>query len=325
MTVSDDFIIRPPTLDDLDATVALINACGRADIGVEVFTPSSLRRTWTADEFNLATDAWLIVTSDRQVIAYGEFYDAQPPESYEVSGWVHPDYRGRGLGAHLLRTVEGRARQAMLKAPPDVRISLSQGTYAANAGARALLEQMGYRNVRRWQRMSIDMDSPPPAPRLPDGITIRTFDRGREDRAVHQAYEEAMADEWGHPPLTFDEWQHYKIDAEDNFDPTLWFLATDGAEIAGLAICRWERPGEPDEGHVRDVGVRPAWRRRGIALALLQSVFAEFYRRGKRKVGLGVDATSLTGADRLYTKAGMHVVLESLIYEKELRSGKRET
>jgi ribosomal protein S18 acetylase RimI-like enzyme len=186
------------------------------------------------------------------------------------------------------------------------------------------------------------MDAAPPAPRVPDGILIRAFDMGREDRAVYAAYEEAMADEWGHPPLTYAEWRHFKIDGEDNFDPTLWFLATpaprdrmmprpdsrcgvDGSEIAGLAICRWERPGEPDEGHVRDLGVRPAWRRRGMALALLQHVFAEFYRRGKRKVGLGVDATSRTGADRLYTKVGMRVVSEMVFYEKELRAGRRAT
>jgi hypothetical protein len=38
-------------------------------------------------------------------------------------------------------------------------------------------------------------------------------------------------------------------------------------------------------------------------------------------VGLGVDADSLTGATRLYEKAGMHVVRELATYEKELRAG----
>jgi hypothetical protein len=39
-------------------------------------------------------------------------------------------------------------------------------------------------------------------------------------------------------------------------------------------------------------------------------------------VGLGVDATSLTGATRLYEKAGMHVQRKSVTYEKMLRAGR---
>ncbi|MCJ7700395.1 MAG: GNAT family N-acetyltransferase [Anaerolineales bacterium] len=39
------------------------------------------------------------------------------------------------------------------------------------------------------------------------------------------------------------------------------------------------------------------------------------------KSGLGVDTQNLSGATRLYTKAGMHVTHEFAIYEKELRAG----
>jgi len=40
-------------------------------------------------------------------------------------------------------------------------------------------------------------------------------------------------------------------------------------------------------------------------------------------VGLGVDAQSLTGATRLYEKAGMHSdpARQLVLYEKELRPG----
>jgi len=322
-TRSDELIIRAPAIADLEAVVAMINACTRADVGVDTFTPSSLARVWSAGGFNLQTDAWLAQTGEGQVVGYAEFGDESPPLPYDVSAWVHPDFHRRGIGARLLALVEDRARQAMADAPPGAWVGLLHSVYAANGGARQLLEQRGCVAVRRWLKMLIEMETPPAAPRLPDGITIRAFEPGREDRRVYEAYEEAMADEWGHPPLTYEEWRHYKIDSEQDFDPSLWFLALDGDVIAGLAICRWERPGEPDQGHVRDLGVRPAWRRRGIALALLRHVFGEFYRRGKRKVGLGVDATSLTGADRLYARAGMRPVLEMIIYEKELRAGKR--
>jgi ribosomal protein S18 acetylase RimI-like enzyme len=135
---------------------------------------------------------------------------------------------------------------------------------------------------------------------------------------VYEAFEEAQADEWGHQWLPFDKWHYYFIETEEQFDPALWFLAVDGDQVAGYVIARAERPGDSEEGHIRYVAVRRAWRKRGIALALLRHAFAEFYRRGKRKVGLGVDATSLTGADRLYERAGMRVYQETLIYKKVL-------
>jgi hypothetical protein len=53
----------------------------------------------------------------------------------------------------------------------------------------------------------------------------------------------------------------------------------------------------------------------------LCQAFNEFYRRGKRKVGLGVEAQNLTGALHLYESAGMHVDQVYDTYEKELRAG----
>jgi ribosomal protein S18 acetylase RimI-like enzyme len=75
-------------------------------------------------------------------------------------------------------------------------------------------------------------------------------------------------------------------------------------------------------GYITNVGVRREWRRRRIASALLQAAFAAFYAQGYRRVGLDVDATSLTNATRLYEQAGMRVVRQDDLYEQELRPGK---
>ncbi|MCK7537747.1 MAG: GNAT family N-acetyltransferase [Marinilabiliales bacterium] len=99
---------------------------------------------------------------------------------------------------------------------------------------------------------------------------------------------------------------------------SLWFIAWDGDQIAGYSLCRFRM----GIGWVGTLGVRRAWRKRGLGEALLLHSFAEFYKRDMKVIGLGVDAANPTGATRLYQKAGMKIAAEYVIYEKELRPGR---
>ena len=105
-------------------------------------------------------------------------------------------------------------------------------------------------------------------------------------------------------------------------DPSLWFLAMDGEQAVGLALCAVYDTEDRQFGHVNSLGVLRSHRKRGIGLALLRHVFGEYYRRGYKGVALDVDAENLTGALRLYKKAGMSVHRQFDLYEKELRPGK---
>jgi len=101
------------------------------------------------------------------------------------------------------------------------------------------------------------------------------------------------------------------------FDPSLWFLAWDGQEIAGAILCKLV----VGQGWVDVVGVRRPWRGRGLGLALLRHAFGEYQRRAIKRVALSVDAESVTGAPRLYSRAGMHVTNNYIVYQRELRPG----
>jgi ribosomal protein S18 acetylase RimI-like enzyme len=96
----------------------------------------------------------------------------------------------------------------------------------------------------------------------------------------------------------------------------------DGDKHVGLALCAsWDRENK-QYGHVDSLGVLRPYRNQGLGLALLQHTFREYYQRGKKGVFLGVDGENLTGALRLYKKAGMQVQRQFDLYEKELRPGK---
>ena len=84
------------------------------------------------------------------------------------------------------------------------------------------------------------------------------------------------------------------------FDPSLWWLVDDGDELAAISLNAWHFSGDPQFGWIHVLGVRPAWRRRGLATALLLHSFRDFKQRGATRVGLGVDGENTTGAVRLY-------------------------
>jgi len=162
--------------------------------------------------------------------------------------------------------------------------------------------------------MEIDLSEAPPPPRWPEGIEVRTL-RAGDERVFHAVQHEAFEDSWEPMRMPFEEWEHWFLGSSPRFDPELWFLALAGDEPAGVAICH-PHPGDPSLGWVGELGVLRPWRRRGLGRALLLHAFAAFRGRGLMRAGLGVDAESLTGANRLYESAGMHVSASFDIYEK---------
>jgi mycothiol synthase len=170
--------------------------------------------------------------------------------------------------------------------------------------------------VRGYYRMSVELDGTPPQPEWPDGIRVRTFEPGRDEKVVYEAVEDAFCDVWGRPRGTFERFLGFT--RVEGFDPDLWFVAESRGGISGVCLCKVVG----GSGEVDVVGVRSPWRGMGLGLALLRHALGEFYRRGVQEVGLSVDAASVTGAPRLYGRAGMRVAESYILYQKELRPGR---
>lgn len=172
-----------------------------------------------------------------------------------------------------------------------------------NSAWRAFLESRGYALDSYSFRMRVELPEKLPAPEWPAGITVRTYRREADEQAVYEAHQESFSEEQDFERDPFDEWTQWSY--REPFDPELWFIAEENDEIAGIALCRGERGGDETLGWVNILGVRKPWRRRGLGLALLRHAFGELQKRGRRRVGLGVDGRT-TGAVRLYERAGMH-------------------
>jgi mycothiol synthase len=292
---------RRPRENDLPKAAAILSAeefgvRGRVTYGVD-----ELKDWWPL--YDLADSSWIVENDVGEPIAFSGFLTRG-----EFSAWiaVDPRYNGRGISTELVARAEQRVREL---GGGRLRV----GALAENHDACALLEELGFREVRHFFRMQIDFDTPPAAPPGIEGITIATF-RNEDARAFHHALSEAMADDWGFVPTPFDEWKKLRLESPET-DTSLWFIAWAGTEVAGAIRCDARKFGG---GFVGALGVRRPWRGRGIATALLQNAFTEYHRRGESRVTLGVDAQNPSGATRLYERAGMRVVAEDVVFEKVL-------
>ncbi len=303
---------RVPTHEDAGAVAALISACQLADTGETDASVEEIIDDWY--DLNLAEEAVVVAAPDGTISGYADVLN-RSFVTVSVYGYVHPDYRELGIGSFLVDWGERWTRDHMPRAPENARVVVQHYINAANEGARRLLESSGYTPVRGVYVMETDLDEAPPPPHWPPGISVRTFVPGQDERAVYQAVEDAFRDTWGRPRGTFE--RFVGMTQKESFDPSLWFLATDGDEIAGLTLCKTLA----GEGWVDVVGVRRPWRKRGLGLALLRHALGEYYHRGVHRVSLSVDAESITGAPRLYGRAGMRVRESYIIHLKELRPG----
>ncbi|GAB1470667.1 GNAT family N-acetyltransferase [Chloroflexota bacterium] len=309
--------LRGATRADANAVAELIYiVCEAGGIANLADTPEDLLHEWSKEGFNLETDAFLVETAEGKLVGFEVVFNEKDYAHFFTDGYVHPDFQKRGIGTVLLQSVEERAREMMQLADLQLRVFLQSGFDGKDEPGKALHTSMGYKSIRDFWRMEIELTEEPAQPKFPVGIELRPFNKEKDARLLWEADNEAFREHWGAHDSTFEDWEFRKFERPES-DPTLWLIAWAGDQIAGFSLNRYRN----NMGWVGTLGVRKPWRKNGLGLALLQRSFHDFYQRGMKIVGLGVDSSNTTGATRLYQLAGMRVANEFVTFEKELRAG----
>jgi len=320
------FKARPTRFEDIEEAVNLFNTCSKVMIGCADHEVEGLRKDWQTPNFDPALNSRVVLNQKEEMVAITEVWDVvEPPIHPFIFGRVHPNYEGMGIGSEILRWSINRSKRVLQRVPEDARVSVRAYSISNYEPSKELLEDHNFRRFRGTWQMVIDLNNELPEPVWPEGMTLQPYVHEHDGEAVYLADADAFRDHWGFIDEPFDvgyrRWLHGMVQDEE-FDPGLWFIAVKGRDIAGAAICRRRSWESADAGWVRSLFVRKPYRRQGLALALLHHAFREFQKRGKSQVCLGVDSQNLTGATRLYEKAGMRIKRQYDQYEFEIRPGK---
>lgn len=289
VTPSDFAALAKLTADDEAALRGRPSHIGETDVA-----------TWLSG-LDLERDS-LLFEDDGNLLGWGW---AEPYHAAGVHiGIVAHGAKGRGLGSRLIDFGQERLTDKGLS-------PFHMGTLAADREASKLAVARGYDDVRHFYEMAIQLEAPPSAPSLPEGFAIEPFDE-HDLRAFHDATEDAWRDHWDSHPMPFEQWWEERR-ANPSHDASLWSVVRHEGAIVATVRNEANRNGG---GYVATLGVRREFRGRGLARALLLHTFRMFFDAGERRVSLGVDADSPTGATKLYESVGMEIENEEIMWRK---------
>jgi mycothiol synthase len=233
---------------------------------------------------------------------------------YLIRGWVLPEWRGRGIGTDMLRWGEQKSRQLAAAQHSGELFEFAGNASITEPEAAALLLHEGYFVGFTDLEMEYDPSSALPEHPLPPGIEVRPA-LLEHIPLIAESIAESYRSEF--PGNRFRDTQVEAAGQAEWYsspvhDRALWQVAWDGDQVAGQVLPMIERR----RAVIDEVSVRPAWRRRGLARALLVRALRDLRSRGEGIIRLNTGAEFRTRARDLYTSVGFRVVKEFPRYRK---------
>jgi len=310
---------RPARLDDATAILDIVTACDIAVIGRPDYTAEDVAADLRRPGLELEHDT-LLVRGERgaasSVVAWAYCHDDGHGEP-EADLYVHPEARGAGaLGPWVIAWIEHRAAEILARGTePDPHVSI--GNWSSDTVRAGWLKRAGWRPVRTFYRMVVDLVPDTAVPELPAGVVVKAAGADEElRRAVHACVSEAFRDHWEATERTYEAfWDRARAAA--GYDPSMVWLVEVEGEPAAAQIGTAQMAAE-STGWINYVAVRRDYRGLGLAKLLLRVGFAEFARRGWTHAQLAVDTENPTGALRLYESVGMRQKHAIDLWRKDL-------
>ncbi|ALV51108.1 mycothiol synthase [Streptomyces althioticus] len=288
------------TLDQaqVDAVLALLDEAARAD-GQQAVSEQGRLQLRGGEREGVSH---LLLTAGEELVGYAQLEDTDPVEPPAAELVVHPAYRGQG---------HGRALGTALLAASGKRLRV--WAHGGHSAARHLAQVLGltlFRELRQMRRPLANLDLPDPV--LPEGVTVRTFEPGRDDAAWLALNAAAFAHHPEQGSLTQRDLDDRK--AEPWFDPAGFFLAEGDGRLVGF---HWTKVhAEEGLGEVYVLGVSPDVQGGGLGKALTTIGLRHLAGQGLPTAMLYVDADN-KAAVSVYERLGFVTHETDLMYRTE--------
>jgi ribosomal protein S18 acetylase RimI-like enzyme len=308
MTVDlvDGHALSRPTPADANEIYAFIAAYDTAVLGAPDVALADVVDDLASPEFDLTRDGWLVRDADGLLAGHAMVHSKGGSDIFlaEVNTPVDAD---PSVVDFLWTAVQARAGElaATLGHPGGL---VDVGIHRDDDAKRAIADKYGFTPSTSFHRLRIDFDGPVAAVSPPPGVTLHDGSSDRARREAHLIHDEAFAEHFGFVAVPYDSWFAHHDSASTNDWGQLQVARVDD-EPAGVVIGSDLFVSDEECGYVATLGVRSAFRGRGLGRLLLLTAFAADAARGRKGTILHVDANNVTPALGLYTSAGMRTVM----------------
>jgi mycothiol synthase len=301
---------RPIHPNDLDAIVDLAKACYQVDGGINfMFEPDVIQSFYFPEEPGNGIGAFM---PDGHLAACITVHMNGDPgkQRARIIGQVRSDLRHQGIGTYLLRWGQAQAQNLLADAAaPGV---MQVATESLTEPADQLYRTHGFQSVFEELVMERDLHLPLPDRPLPPGVILAHWQPDLADQ-FFQAYHAAFRERPGFPGYSAEEWINRVT--ENDHKPEWSLLARlDGAPV-GFVIGNIELTIDPPGGHIWQIGVVPAQRRRGLGSALLVETMRRMQAAGAVTALLTVHVNN-PGAILAYSALGYTTIGRRARYER---------
>jgi mycothiol synthase len=319
---------RPLSRADLDDLHALVSAAEDADDPSSRHSLAELREAYEGQGADPEGNAVVGRDAEGALVAYGwdhpQVADVSPRRVH-LAGTVHPAWRGRGIGRALLGWQVERARTFYAETHRSGYGPLQVIGYAdeKQTAQRALYQRLGLEPTRWLADLSLRFAGPPQPYAAPPGVRLVPLSHKLLE-PVRLVHNEAFADRWGAQPIDAIGWDEQLNRRASRLSWSWVALDAATSEVVGYVTNAayeqdWQAQGF-SEGWTDRLGVRPCWRRRGVASALLARSMQSFYEAGLDAAGIGIDADRPTGVFGRYQRLGYRVVNLVLLHARTFDS-----
>ena len=304
---------------DAASYVSVVEACQYVD---SIDPYSTLENIPTVEEMtarlaHLDSQNMLIATVKDQMIAFVRLSWWEEEDGtwlYLHWGLVMPEWRGHGIGTAMVQWAEQRLRELAVGYPTN-----GKGTFGANASstetsATELLLHEGYTVYYTSAQMEYLSTTNVLTSRLPNGFTIRpaTPEYYRPIWEAARRHWAGLTKATGVP--TEEDYQEFL----SLITPTPDLLKVAWHNDQPVAIVQGSIAQETNMGIIDDVIVAPAYKRLGLAQALMSECMLAMQERGVQRIRLHTDASNRHGAKSLYEKLGFRVIKTFPRYRKPM-------
>jgi ribosomal protein S18 acetylase RimI-like enzyme len=315
----DGIVWRPATVDDVDAIVALQDACFRVDDGYREVAAEVVKR-FEDPMADPTTDSLLGVTADGLLAAsIWSWVVPEPVDSWKVydDNYVHPDDRTDQLLEFVLSWWMERSLERIRDDGTKLPVVFHQHLYPNQRDHIARVEALGFRPASYFDELRRDLSDPIPDRPLPVGFRLVPHGSLSAEEALG-VRNDAFRDHRGSQPWTMEMWM--SRDGSMSRPDASFAILDEAGQPAAYTLCDAYPHDAQDrgytEGWISGVGTARAYRGMGLASKVICESMKVYAAEGLQYATLEVDTENPTGAAGLYANLGFERVRGYINYTK---------